>query len=81
MSVAAFAREHGIGCSTLHAWRHQARNGKPSPRFVEVELTEPSAPVELLIELGPPARLRLSSVSQIELAAQLLQRVNATKPC
>ena len=44
-------------------------------------LSEPTAPVELLIELGAPARLRITSASQIEWAARLLHRLNAPAAC
>jgi len=81
LSATAFARKHGLGCSTLHAWRRQARNGKPAPGFVQVELSEPSAPAELIVELGAGARLRISSADQIQWVAQLVERLNARQPC
>jgi transposase-like protein len=78
-SAAAFAREHGIAYSTLCSWRQQGTEPGARPDFVEVELTQP--PVELVVELGAHARLRISSVAQVELAARLLQQLSATKPC
>ena len=81
LSAKAFARKHGIGCSTLHAWRRVQPNGKPSPGFVQVELSEPRVPVELVVEMGAMARLRITSMEQIELAAQLVHHVNAAKSC
>jgi transposase-like protein len=80
LSAAAFARQHGLGYSTFYHWRRQARTAT-APAFVEVEL--PSAPVteDLLIELGPAPRLRLTSAHQVALAAQLLQALQAPTPC
>lgn len=79
LSASAFARREGIHYTTFWGWRQ--RQAKTSPKFVEVELSAPAAPVELLIELGAPARLRLTSPAQIELAARLLHRLNAPSPC
>ena len=81
LSAAAFARRHGIGYTTFCGWRHRHTKTKPSPAFVQVELAEPTAPAELLIELGAHARLRLTSARQFELAAGLLRRFNAVTPC
>ena len=81
LSAAAFARQHGIGYTTFCGWRHRRAKTQPSPAFVQVELSEPTAPVELLIELGAPARLRITSASQIEWAARLLHRLNAPAAC
>lgn len=81
LSAAAFARQRGIGYSTFCGWRHRRAKTNPSPAFVQVELSEPIAPVELLLELGAHARLRLSSVGQIELAARLLHRLHAPAAC
>lgn len=81
LSAAAFARQHGLNYTTFCGWR-QRRDKTPSPpAFVEVELPAPAAPVELLIELGAAARLRVQSSAQIELAARLLQALNAPRPC
>jgi hypothetical protein len=81
LSAAAFARRHGIGYTTFCGWRHRPAKANPSPAFVQVELSESIAPVELLLELGAHARLRLSSVGQIELAARLLHRLHAPAAC
>jgi len=81
LSAAAFARQHSIGYTTFCGWRHRRAKTQPSPAFVQVELSEPTAPVELLIELGAPARLRITSASQIEWAARLLHRLNAPAAC
>lgn len=50
MSAAAFARQHGLHYSTFCAWRRQ--QAPISPAFVQIELAPPSAPVELVVELG-----------------------------
>jgi transposase-like protein len=81
LSAAAFARQHGLHYTTFCGWRHRQAKARPSPGFVQVELPTPAAPVQLLIELGRSGRLRLSSASQIELAAQLLHRLNASPSC
>jgi transposase-like protein len=81
LSAAAFARRHGIRYTTFCGWRHRHTKTKPSTAFVQVELGEPTAPAELLIELGAHARLRITSAQQFELAAGLLRRFNASTPC
>jgi len=79
LSAAAFARQERIHYTTFCGWRQ--RQAKAAPDFVEVELSAPVAPVELLIELGTLARLRLTSPAQVELAAHLLHRLNSPRPC
>ena len=81
LSAAAFARQQGIGYSTFCGWRHRQAQTNPSPAFVEVQLSEPSPAVELWIEVGAMARFGLTSVGQIELAAQLVHRLNALATC
>jgi transposase-like protein len=79
LSASTFARRHGIHYTTFCGWRQ--RQAKASPSFVQVELTTPAAPVELLIELGAQARLRITSTAQIQLAARLLHDLNAPVSC
>jgi hypothetical protein len=81
LSAAAFARQHQINYTTFCGWRQRRDQTKSSPAFVEVELPSAAAPVELLLELGAPARVRLQFAAQIELAARLLQALNSTRPC
>jgi hypothetical protein len=81
LSAAAFARQHGIGYTTFCGWRHRWAKTKVSPAFVEVEVAGPTAAVELLIEVGAQARLRISSAGQIELAARFLHCFNAQASC
>ncbi len=81
LSAAAFARQHGLHYTTFCNWRQRQAKVNIPPDFVQVELAAPSAPVELLIELGHFARLRLGSVAQIALAARLLQALNAPSAC
>lgn len=81
LSAAAFARQHGIGYTTFCGWRHRRAKTEQSPAFVEVQLAEPTAAIELRIDLGPHVHLHLSSASQIELAARLLHRFNALASC
>jgi len=81
LSAAAFARQQGIGYTTFCGWRHRQAKIKPSPAFVEVQLSEPAAAIELRVEVGAHARLQITSAGQIELAAQLLHRFNALASC
>jgi hypothetical protein len=81
LSAAAFARQHGLTYTTFCGWRHRRAKTKPSPGFVQVELPASTAPVELVIELNPHARLRLTHAGQIELAARLLRALKAGTPC
>jgi transposase-like protein len=80
LSAAVFARQHGISYTTFCGWRHRQAKTKP-PAFVEVELSGPAAAVELLIEVGTHARLRISSAGQVELAARFLHHFNALTSC
>jgi hypothetical protein len=81
LSAAAFARQQGLNYTTFCGWRQRRDQATVSPGFVQVEVTPPLAPVELVIEVGAHARLRVHSESQIDLAARLLGRLNATAPC
>ena len=80
LSAAAFAREHGLGSSTLYYWLRQARSAT-APAFVEVDLSPAPVTESLLIERGPVPRLHLSSAHQVALAAQLLQALHTPTPC
>jgi hypothetical protein len=81
LSAAAFARQHQLNYTTFCGWRHQRAKAGTSVSFAQVELSVPAAPVELVIEVGPQARMRIDSAAQIALAAQLLQTLNAPRPC
>ena len=81
LSAAEFARQQGLNYTTFCGWRQRRDKTPTSPAFVQVELAAPVAPVELLIEVGALARLRLQSEDQITLAAKLLQHLNAVRPC
>ena len=81
LSAAAFARQQGLNYTTFCGWRHRRAKVKASPGFVQVELPSPAVPAELVIELSERVRMRLSSADQIELAARLLQALNAPAPC
>lgn len=79
LSAAAFARRHGLHYTTFCGWRQ--RRSKASPGFVQVEL--PSAPrsVELVVQLGPQARICITSVAQVDLVVRLLQALNTQAAC
>ena len=81
LTTAAFARQHGIGYSTFCGWHHRWAKPEASPAFVEVELSEPAATVELLVEVGANPRVHLTSAGQIDLAARFLHRFNALASC
>ena len=81
LSAADFARQQGVHYTTFCGWRYQRARAKGSPGFVQVELPEAAPPVELVVELGAMARLRLRVEGQIPLAARLLQALNASRPC
>ena len=80
LSAAAFARQQGLCYTTFCNWR-QRQAAKPGPAFVEVEVVERAKPVEVVIQIGAQARLRLVSPGQAELAAQLLHRLNTLGSC
>jgi hypothetical protein len=81
LSAAEFVRRHDLTYTTFCGWRHRRDQTKPSPAFVQVELPTPTLPVPLVIELGTQGRIRIETAGQIELAARLLQTLNATTPC
>lgn len=81
LSAAAFARQQGLNYTTFCGWRHRRTKAKASPGFVQVELAGAPPPAELVIELNGRARMRISSVGQIELVARLLQALNPATSC
>jgi hypothetical protein len=48
---------------------------------VQVELPTAAAPVEVMVELGEHARIRITSTAQVEVVARLLQALNAPISC
>ena len=80
-SAAAFARQHELNHTTFCGWRAQRDKTRTAPAFVQVEVAASAAPVELVIEVGPPTRLRVQSEGQIVLAARLLRSLNAPAAC
>jgi transposase-like protein len=81
LSAAEFARQQGFNYTTFCGWRQRRGQTPTPPAFVQIDLAAPVAPVELVIEVGALARLRLQSDDQIPLAAKLLQHLNAGRPC
>ncbi len=81
LSAAAFAREQGVRYTTFCGWRHRQAKRPSASGFVEVELPAPPAGVELLLELGAAARLRVATPAQLELAARLVHQLNALASC
>ncbi len=77
LSCAAFARKHQLNYTTFCGWRQRRSHSTSSPGFVQVDLPPPTAPLELLIELGASSRLRIQCASQVELAASLIESLNA----
>lgn len=78
LSAAAFARRHQLNYTTFCGWRQRQAKVKAPPGFVQVEV---AAPVELLVELGASARLRITSVAQVALAVRLLREFNPSTSC
>lgn len=74
LSAADFARKHHLNYTTFCGWRQRRADTTALPAFVQVEVTPPSAPVELLIELGSSARLRIQ-------VARLIETLNAKTAC
>jgi hypothetical protein len=81
LSAAAFARQHHLRYTTFCNWRQRQGQAKPAPDFVQVALPPPSAPAELVLELGAGARVRITDAGQIELAARLLQVLSHATLC
>jgi transposase-like protein len=79
LTAAAFARQQGLHYTTFCNWRQ--RRAKSPAGFVEVELSTPAAPVELTVELGAHARMRLTAVDQVDLAVRLIRALNASGAC
>lgn len=79
LTAAAFARQQGLHYTTFCNWRH--RRARTSAGFVEVELPAPATPVEVTVELSAQARMRLTSVDQVELAVRLIQALNTPGAC
>ena len=80
LSAAAFARKHQINYTTFCGWR-QRRDKSRAPDFVQVELLEPGAVEDLIVEIGGDIRLRIGSAHQIALAAALLVRMGKEAAC
>jgi transposase-like protein len=81
LSGAAFARQHRIKYTTFCFWRQQRDKTKSSLTFAQVELATTPEPIEVLVELGSQARVRLCSAAQISLVAGLVRELNASRPC
>jgi hypothetical protein len=81
LSGAAFARQHRIKYTTFCFWRQQRDKAKSSVAFTEVELAAVPEPIEVLVELGSQAWVRLCSAAQISLVAGLVRELNASRPC
>ena len=80
LSAAAFARKHQINYTTFCGWR-QRRDKTRAPDFIQVELPEPGASDELIVEIGADIRLRIGSTHQSALAAALLGRMRKEIAC
>jgi hypothetical protein len=76
LSAYAFARKHHIAYSTFCQWRQQ-RDRLTPVSFTEVEIARPGPAEPLVVELGPHARVCVSSPEQLELVAGLLKHLQA----
>jgi transposase-like protein len=81
LSAATFAREHGIGYSTLYSWRRHPAPAAVAPGFVQVELPSGPTPVEVAVEIGTQIRMRMPCTDPVQWVADLVQRLNAFKSC
>lgn len=81
LSAADFARKHHLNYTTFCGWCQRRDRATASPAFVQVEMPQPVESVELLVELGSAARLRVVCASQLEMAARLIQTFNASAAC
>ena len=77
LSAYAFARNRSLPYTTLIQWLKRPSSKPKDISFTEVELPAPLLPEPLTLELGPHVRLRLSSPSQMPLAAQLIKLLQA----
>jgi hypothetical protein len=80
LSAADFARQQGIHYTTFCGWRQRRDQAKPSPGFVQVELSPPTSPSELVMEVGA-VRICVGSAAQLPLAAGLLRLLQEGRPC
>ena len=76
LSAYAFARKHPLPYTTLIQWLKKPTSTRRRIAFAEVQLPT-LAPEPLVLELGPHARLRLTSSSQMPLAVQLIKLLQA----
>ncbi len=74
LSAAAFAQQHHIADTTFCSWRPR-RARSPPVAFTEVEIVRARTPEPLVVELGPHARMRVTSPEQLEMAAGLLKHL------
>lgn len=78
LSAAAFAQQRHIAYTTFCSWRQRRARSTPVA-FTEVEIVRARTPEPLVVELGPQARMRVTSPAQLELAAGLLKHLQT--PC
>ncbi len=81
LSAAAFARDHDMNYTTFCGWRQQRDKSASSLGFVQVDLPNPSATDELIIELGQSAKIRVGSPGQARLAAEVVRHLNTPLAC
>jgi hypothetical protein len=81
LSAAAFARKHRINYTTFCGWRQRRDKSPPATEFVQVELPPTPGLTDLVVEIGAEIRLRISSPTQLELAATLLRRLTKEEAC
>jgi transposase-like protein len=81
LSAAAFARQQGLHYTTFCGWRKRQEQLKTSPGFIQVEVPALVPALEVVVELGAHARLRIQSAQQIPLAAGLLQHLVGLAAC
>lgn len=83
LSVAAFCRAEGVPLQTFYYWKRrlaQTHNGHTpdAPRLLPIRLTQPPAPVELLLPGG--TRLSLRPGCDLAFVRSLVEALGGT-PC
>jgi len=81
LSAAAFARKHNLHYTTFCGWRQRRDQSVGSPEFVQVELPIGPSSLEVTIEMGRNARVRVHSADQIPLVAALLVQLTKEATC
>jgi hypothetical protein len=81
LCAAEFARQNGLNYTTFCGWRQRWEKARALPSFVQVEVAPGTGTEELVVEVGPQARIRINRPAQIELAVALIKSLDKPQPC